>query len=92
MSTGPGSSELDDADADVVGDVVGDADADGGAVRGLGTLVVPAGVLVVSSGAVGISPDPRPVSSSTVATTSAAAASPISPNNQRGSRNHGRAG
>ena len=76
-------------DADV-GVVVGDTDGPGGVLLGLGALVALEGVLVVNSGAVGISPERRPVISSTVATMRAAAASAMSPNSQRGSRYQGR--
>ena len=85
-STAPGSSKVDEADVGVVDDDA-DGGGDDGALLGLGELVVLAGVLVPpNSGSVGFSPASRPVTSRTVATTRAAAASPMSTKSQRGSR------
>ncbi len=86
VSTGLGSSEVDDAADTEVGDTeVGDTEVgdDGGATLGVSAVVVFVGALVLRSGADGICPESRPVISNTVATTSAAAAAPISPNSQR---------
>ena len=81
VSTGLGSSEVDDAaDTEVADTEVGD---DGGPTLGVSAVVVFVGALVLRSGAVGICPESRPVISNTAATTSAAAAAPISPNSQR---------